>query len=386
VFYGKDTVKGRVDLYIEVPLSNLKFKKNQADNTFEVTLDYTVNISNASKEVYANFSYSEVIKNTNEEQKNVNEMSDFIIKQYYLNPGRYTLKISLRQKNTTIEASQEVNFTVKDFTLQDYIFSDIMILADYKENEGGKKSITPLVNNNIGNLNEFNIFFEIFYGEELPYPAEFTYTISNNKEKNIEKGDLSYILQPGDNKEVEKIPTTNLIMGDYRLDIFQKKTGDTVASKNFHFRWGDLPPSITNIDTAITEMIYIASEDEIKYIRAGKTASERARRFIKFWRNQDPNPSAPKNRIMIAYYNRVAIANQRYSQYYRAGWNTDMGMVYVIYGEPSSIDRHPFTENEKPYEIWEYYDINKRFIFVDEIGMGEYRLITPIWDKRATRL
>ncbi len=386
VFYGKDSVKGRVDLYIEIPFSNLQFKKNQSENTFEAAVDYTVNISNASKEVYANFTYTELIKNTNEEQKNVNELSDFIIKQYYLNPGRYTLNISMRQKNTTLEGSQEVNFTVKDFSLQDFTFSDIMILSDYKENESGKKSITPLVNNNIGNIEKFYVFFEIFYDKELPYPAEFQYKISKENEKNPEEADLNYILQSGENKKIEKISSTNLTMGDYRLDILYKKTGEIVASKNFYFRWGDLPMTIRNLDTAIAQMIYIANDDELKYIKAGKTLAEKEKRFIKFWSSQDPNPSAPKNKIMISYYNRVKIANQRYSQYYKPGWKTDMGMVYVIYGEPGNVDRHPFTENEKPYEIWDYYDIQKRFIFVDESGFGEYRLITPIWDRKATRL
>jgi len=254
------------------------------------------------------------------------------------------------------------------------------------ENESGKKSITPLVNNNIGNIDKFHVFFEIYYNKDNPYPAEFQYKISKDKEKNIEEGDLSYILQDGENKKVEKISTVNLTMGDYKLDIIYKKTGDIVATKNFYFRWGNLPITITNLDTAIAQMVYIASESEMDYIKAGKTLAEKERRFINFWRIQDPNPSAPKNKIMISYYNRVKIANQRFSQYYKPGWKTDMGMVYVIYGEPGNIDRHPFTENEKPYEIWDYYDIQKRFIFVDETGFGDYRLITPIWDKKATRL
>src|SRR3974377_504375 len=91
VFYGTDSVKGRLDLYIEVPLTNLNFKRNQAANTFDALLDYNVTISNASKEVYANFHYVDTIRNTSEEQKSVNEMSNFMIKQYYLNPGSYTL-------------------------------------------------------------------------------------------------------------------------------------------------------------------------------------------------------------------------------------------------------------------------------------------------------
>jgi hypothetical protein len=67
-----------------------------------------------------------------------------------------------------------------------------------------------------------------------------------------------------------------------------------------------------------------------------------------------------------------------------------MGMVYVIYGEPGNIDKHPFGDSEtgydKPYEIWDYYDISKRFIFIDDSGFGDYRLITPMYDREATRI
>jgi hypothetical protein len=57
-----------------------------------------------------------------------------------------------------------------------------------------------------------------------------------------------------------------------------------------------------------------------------------------------------------------------------------MGMVYVIFGEPSNIERHPYDMDQKPYEIWDYYDINRQFVFLDNTGFGDYRLITPIWD------
>jgi hypothetical protein len=57
-----------------------------------------------------------------------------------------------------------------------------------------------------------------------------------------------------------------------------------------------------------------------------------------------------------------------------------MGMVYIIFGEPSNIERHPYEMDTKPYEIWAYYNINKQFVFVDNSGFGDYRLITPIWD------
>ena len=34
----------------------------------------------------------------------------------------------------------------------------------------------------------------------------------------------------------------------------------------------------------------------------------------------------------------------------------------------------------KPYEIWRYYNISYEFVFVDDTGFGDYRLITPVWE------
>jgi hypothetical protein len=61
------------------------------------------------------------------------------------------------------------------------------------------------------------------------------------------------------------------------------------------------------------------------------------------------------------------------------GWRSDRGMVYITLGPPNNIDRHPFDYDAKPYEIWEYYDMNQQFIFVDETGFGDYRLTTPMY-------
>jgi GWxTD domain-containing protein len=333
-----------------------------------------------------NNTYTELIKNTKEEQKGVNEISDYIIKQYFLAPGNYTMSFSMREKTGILELAREISFEVKDFKSKDFVFSDIMLVSDYKEGDAGKKNITPLVNNNIGNLSEFYLFFEIYCNKELPYPVEFSYKIAKDKEKAFAEGNLDFILQFGENKKIQKLPTDNFSMGDYTIEIIDKKNSDVVAVKKFIFKWGEVPVSLKDLDEAIDEMLYIAADDDLDYIKEGKTKAEKEKRFMKFWKDNDPTPNTPKNELMVAYYNRVKIANERYSQYYKKGWKTDMGMVYIIYGEPSSIERHLYSDYEKPYELWEYYDLNKRLIFIDDNGFGDYRLATPIWDRRATRL
>ena len=75
----------------------------------------------------------------------------------------------------------------------------------------------------------------------------------------------------------------------------------------------------------------------------------------------------------------MAFANQNYGHYLE-GWRTDMGMIFVRFGSPDNIERHPFEYNVKPYEIWYYYQLNRQFIFVDETGFGDYRLRYPTTD------
>ena len=101
---------------------------------------------------------------------------------------------------------------------------------------------------------------------------------------------------------------------------------------------------------------------------------------MEFWKKKDPNPASKRNEVMQEYYRRLITADSTFTNTFQKGWRTDMGMVYIIFGEPSNIDRHPFDLDTKPYEVWQYYDINKEFVFVDNTGFGDYRLITPIWE------
>ena len=97
-----------------------------------------------------------------------------------------------------------------------------------------------------------------------------------------------------------------------------------------------------------------------------------------FWKKKDPTPGSERNEIFEEYYRRVNYANEAFSHYVE-GWRTDRGMVFIILGPPNNVDRHPMDFDAKPYEVWQYYDLSKDFIFMDETGFGDYRLITPLY-------
>jgi GWxTD domain-containing protein len=384
IFYTPDSSNSRLDLYVEIPLSNLQLVKNSSTKKYEAYIDYTVEIKDSNGESITSDTRSESFSLTKEEQKNLEGKSEYIVTQYYLDPGNYKLNFILWDKNNLKEYKAVKNFEVNDIKNKDIALSDVMIISQYNENNG-KKIITPLVNNNIGNLKDFYLFFEVYNNIENPIPAELSYKIVNSKNETIIEGTFSYVLQTGINKKIEKLPAKDFVVGDYKLEIKNNAINELVASKDFNFKWLYLPSNINDLDLAIDQMVYVAEPDQIDYIRDAKTTAEKEKRFIKFWKDNDPSPNTPKNELMNEYYNRIRIANERYSHYFD-GWRTDMGMVYIIYGNPSNIDRNPFSMDQKPYEVWQYYELNKEFTFIDETGFGDYRLTTPIWDENATRI
>ncbi|HWR82861.1 MAG TPA: GWxTD domain-containing protein, partial [Candidatus Deferrimicrobium sp.] len=124
---------------------------------------------------------------------------------------------------------------------------------------------------------------------------------------------------------------------------------------------------------------YIASREEIDRLKKSKSAEERAAAFNEFWRAKDPTPETPANEFKTEFYRRVEAANKRFTRLGRAGWRSDRGRVYILYGEPDQIDDYPLNLEGHPYQEWHYYrqGAYRKFTFVDEFDDGDYRLAFP---------
>lgn len=99
----------------------------------------------------------------------------------------------------------------------------------------------------------------------------------------------------------------------------------------------------------------IADEDEAEaYLRL--TDDTQAAAFIEaFWQKRDPDPQQPGNPLRDTFDQRVADADRLYSEGAYAGHHTDRGTIYVLYGEPESLDYDvaPY-EGGPPIHIWRY--------------------------------
>lgn len=85
-------------------------------------------------------------------------------------------------------------------------------------------------------------------------------------------------------------------------------------------------------------------------------SDEAAAAFVEeFWSKRDPYPLRPDNPLQEQFEERAAEAEGRYGEGGIAGWRTDRGTVYVLYGEPAEVDYEVAPDPQDPLiEIWRY--------------------------------
>jgi len=267
---------------------------------------------------------------------------------------------------------------VKDFTTRPSV-SDLMIVSS-KTVVNGNNKIVPNISRNIVSAGKgIDIFYEIYSDSVETKKLEYVITDDNKKVVYLDTKDQE--LRSGTTQVFYTYTDSTLSLGSYNLSVFIKNAqGDSVleSTKKFFSRIVGLPANIVDIDKAIAELVYIATPEEISIMKKGKDEKEKTSRFLAFWKSKDPSPANERNEVFEEYFRRVDYSNKNFSQYME-GWRSDRGMVYIILGAPNNIDRHPFEYDSKPYEVWQYYELNKSFVFVDETGFGDYRLTTPLY-------
>jgi GWxTD domain-containing protein len=375
-FFTFSEKQSRLDVFVQVPYRNLQFIKS--DDSFISQYEITISIYDSEKNPVTEKTFSRELKLTNFEETVSKQNYDLSQKSINLKPGNYLVEISLTDNDSKKTFKTKKSFEIRDFEKNKICLSDIMLISKLNEVEG-KRKIIPNVSGNVGNLpDKFHIFFEIYSKDKISDSINISYTITNKKNKSVFDTNFNYYMSGAITQVFFDIKNKDYIFGDYKLviklnAISQGKVIELAAAgRYFMVRWQDMPISVNDLNLAILQMQFIATTEEIDTILAAKDEKERQIRFLKFWKDRRPS--------MEEYFARVDYANEHFKTH-KDGWRTDMGMVYIIFGPPDNVDRHPFDMGSVPYEVWDYFNINRRFIFVDESGFGEYRLLNPIWDK-----
>lgn len=375
----------RIDLYALIPYETLEFVK--AGSTYGAKYKL---IFEASDSTGSTVRDTTIYRTVYEDDYFTTQggAGDFeaIQIRFYLPPGAYRVEANLLDIVSKREYQWERNAVALDFDAYDYSLSGVMLVSSIEE-KNGRMIITPHVSDNVGELeNGFFIFFEAYDRRENRDSVDFVYEIIDSENKIIAQSErIGKASEKGNNGYYIKIPKDiNPGSGAYALRLIALKPSEkpeysksdylALTQRSLWFVYSIAGAVTEDIDKAIKQLRYVAGSEEIERIEAGETRRERIDRFEKFWKDLDPTPNTLRNEAFQEYFRRIKYANDNFKAY-SEGWTTDMGMIYVIYGPPAQRSRYD-SYGGKTYERW-IYDGAREFIFLDNSGFGDFRLVRP---------
>ena len=371
--------KTKVDFFIQVPYGGIQFVKRGSD--FYAGYNVTLTFMDKDKEnILSERTWKEQVI-VNDFLQTVSKTSfNLSYKTYDLTPGDYFFRCIVEDLDSRKTASREFPFTVKSIP-DSLAISDLILIAEIKKDSSGE-TIIPNVSKTVTNkIDSLPYFFEVYSDKERLVHLEYVLD-------NIKAGTETKTLDPqnikaGTTTIYYTLNNLNFKLGDYSLKVALKDSDWKEISsieKKFYSKIFGLPTTVVDLDKAADQLLYIASPEEIDFIEEAENYNEKLDRFLAFWDKKKPNPRIDENPILYEYYRRIEYATKNFKGM-GEGWRTDMGMIYITFGPPSSVERHPFDSNSRPYEVWDYYELNRSFVFVDQTGFGDYRLLNPDYSR-----
>lgn len=170
------------------------------------------------------------------------------------------------------------------------------------------------------------------------------------------------------------VNASDVVPGRYLLTLVAEGTSDTLRYA-FNVEWESMPLSLRSLSYALDVLAYVCPEETLDSLREGDDAAQREQ-LMEWWRRQDKTLGTAHNERMAEYYRRVDRASYSYATLLEPdGAFTDRGKVYILYGEPTKVDRKTNKAGDA-VETWIYNNgVRTVFVFTIEED-GQYRLTT----------
>lgn len=365
-----------VTVYLKIPYDNLQFVKY--DSVYRAK--YEVSLVLFDKEgIQAD---GKIDRHTVEvstfEETNAMDVYETPKYRFRLHNSLYKLSVGLMDLDTRKTTYRKHTVELEKFTENTIQISDLLIIDEVSQSADTIQGFTANVMNKLNDKrNEFYLYFAA-RGPKGPAVVEASVLTTDNEVVKSEQDSIQ--LGPKPTRTYIRMDTQGLNYNRYIYKVKITQGQDqAVRRKDFRVAWMGLSNYIANLDKAIEQMIYILPSSKVNEMKEAE-AEEKKQMFTAYWKKRDPSPKTETNELMNEYFRRVNYASQQFGSSIKEGWRMDMGMVYVLFGAPNDIERHPFDLGSKPYEIWYYFEINRQFVFVDDSGFGDYRLVTPLYD------
>lgn len=367
------------DLEVHLAFANdiLQFVKGrQAD--FTGGYDLFVSIFDKRGNLIAEKSTRKKITVESFEETNDRNLQNRLKLSFELIPGEYKLVLNLTDHDTQKNLHREKELHIKSFGFNKLAVSEILF-ADYIAQDSMKKivQIFPNLDRNFTDPNSlFWAFFKIYPMNSLD-SLKITCTVTDASDQAIVR-DEHKILASGnvfpylfDLSKHIKSPGRYSIIAQIKQNNSEVKT-----QAKFSANWSNFTFSKLNINSAIEALKEFIPDKEFKMINQMPDSAKEGW-FKQFWSERDPTPKTEKNELQEEFYRRIDFSNNQFTvnALDKEGWTTDRGGIYIKLGPPTDVERHIDEINIPPYEIWYYHHLERRYIFEDKSGIGDFKLV-----------
>ena len=386
------------EFYYQIPLEQLNFRENQQQMVDSLQVSVRL-VNESGKTVYQDTKIIPVIADMNQQIS-----GRFLPDQFDLlcDPGTYQATLTIEELATHEQGQAVIEFTAPDFDKKQFSLSSVQFASearrDSTQSKFTKNGIRLLPNpaRVYGNSLPMLIFYYEIYQKIDSSTSQDTflveYKILNSHNDVVRSLPEKLKKSQGQTSvEIGAISTAGLPDSTYKIlvKVTNIKSDEKLSGKysftNIAFsapakgqsRIARMIKNLTpkELDLHIRQTKYIMTKGEYDLLKQMDDAGKR-NFMIQFWDSRDPDLNTPENEFWLNYRTRIQVANSRFTTGYEKGWLTDRGRIMIKYGIPDEIERHPLSQDSKPFEVWSYYR-NKglKFIFTDEEGFNQYRLI-----------
>jgi GWxTD domain-containing protein len=371
-----------LDIYLAVPYRAVEFERSGA--TFNARYQARIRVESSAGKVYDS-TFTRTIR-TNGQAGNPSDLPgrDFYQERVSLPHGDYTASVELIDLQTNLVSSVRRSVVAIDHGAFPFSMSGLLLVGRIREDSTGF-IISPMLTEDVSATGEagFFLFFEAYNNTaDSAFDIEASYKLPAGTR--VASRRFARTIPRGRSQQWVRLENLALPRGIYAVELKASTAADTTrfvasAERNVRIEGGaeGMPILEDDLDEKIAQLRYVGTQNDIDALRSTEAFAERRRRFAQFWEKLDPTPGTGANEAMAEYYNRIDYANRSFRSY-AAGWLTDKGRVYIIYGAPDRVETDPFRTDGRVTETWHYYSRSIRLHFFDESGFGDFRLSTPL--------
>jgi GWxTD domain-containing protein len=366
----------RLDVYTALSYSWLRFTRGQ--ETYVASYRLQVSILDTLGRLVAERTTERMVEEADRTVAlGATDAADITQTTVMLPPGTYRVEVRASDQLSSRQQRALQQVTIPDFRRLRVGLSGILLVQRIEE-RNRRYVITPIIGSDISSFEGgVFVFFELYAApqQQLQVRAQLldsTASVTSTEWQSITTDST------GRAQHFVRLvpPIRRMPQGSYVLRVQAAlDTSRVLASseRTVEIRYGASSSVFADISKAIRQLRYIATQAEIDSMLAKPTDAERRATFEQFWQQHDPTPGTLRNEAFEEYFARVEYANRNFRSY-TEGWLTDMGMVYIVLGEPSRVERRVNPYDNRSIVIWTYDRLSRRYIFIDNTGFGDYRL------------